>query len=379
MRIAVVSSTVFAVGQSGPGGQSLPGYGGLEVIAWETAKGLAAKGHQVTLIAPDGSICPGVTVFHTGPPGGWDENSRYSGFTYNTGRKVKNAQGQEVDEQVKVPPYWPVLLEQDCVVAHDWGKWAIALKAEGILKAPVLCVMHAPVDTMMGSPPPVDKPCIVCISEDQASHWNALHDKPTKRCPAKVAYNGISLEHYKPLNVPRSDRFLFLGRFSSIKGGDICQDVCLKAGVGLDMIGDTKITGEPGYYEQCRRKADGKQIKIYEGVSRGETVWWYSQARGFLHLNARFREPYGLAPVEAMACGNAVLGWRWGALKETVKHGEVGYLVDSQEEAVDIIRSGALDDIDRKRCIEWAAQFSTERMVQRYHDLCTEAVSTGGW
>ena len=61
MRIVVISSTVFPV--------PITGYGGLEVIAWECARGLAAKGHHVRLIAPDGSFCPGVEMVTIGEAG----------------------------------------------------------------------------------------------------------------------------------------------------------------------------------------------------------------------------------------------------------------------------------------------------------------------
>ena len=51
MKIAVVSSAVFPMRP--PNGTV--GYSGLEVIAWQCAKGLAERGHQVVLIGPDDS------------------------------------------------------------------------------------------------------------------------------------------------------------------------------------------------------------------------------------------------------------------------------------------------------------------------------------
>lgn len=65
-------------------------------------------------------------------------------------------------------------------------------------------------------------------------------------------------------------------------------------------------------------------------------------------------------------------------MSETVKHGETGFLVSSKEEAVEILKSGALDSIDRNKCREWALQFSVERMASRYEQLAVEALA-GGW
>lgn len=345
MKIAVISSCVLPVGNGG-----LSGYGGLEQIAWLCAKGLAQLGHEVSLVAPEGSSCPNVTIIPSGPAGQWDE--RYAFRTYAD----------------KLPFF-------DAVIDHSWSKTALSLRQTGQLKAPVLCVMHAPIPGMLQSPPPVDKPCFVCISHDQAAHFDALFNyKP------EVVYNGLDVEgFYKPLGLPRSDRFLFLARFSRIKGASIAQDVCRAAGVGLDLVGDTTITGEPDYLAECMAKSDGEQIRIVGPATRIECVHWFSQARAFLHLTPHFREPFGLAPLEAQACGLGVLAWRYGALKETVKEGETGFLVSSVQEAIDIIKDGALDRLSRSRCREWASQFSVQRMCNRYLELCEKAVNGGAW
>lgn len=341
MKVSVLSTPIF----------KLPcvGYSGLEHLAWQIAHGLAKKGHDVSLVAPDGSECPGVTVIPVGVE-------------------------RTINEKMAYDKYWQHLPSFDVIIDHTWSKHSYCLKAEGRLPAPILGVCHAPVNTMYGSPPPVDKPCIVCISDDQKNHWEALHGKPAKR-----VYNGIDLDFYKPLDVKRSNRFLFLARFSTIKSPDLCQDVCIANNVGLDLVGDTTITGEPEYLEKCKSKADGKLIRMVGGVNRGESVWWMSQCFGFLHLNKLFREPFGLAPVEAQLCGAGVLCWDYGAMRETVKHGETGFLVRSVEEVSSVVKSGMIGSLNRERCREWASQYSLNRMISGYEELAREAVETGGW
>lgn len=352
MKIAVVSSCVFSCPP--------PGYSGLEQIAWQIAKGLAELGHEVYLIAPEGSTCPGCLVIPTGPPGQWDERRAYAG-------------------------YWEHLHKFDCIVDHSWQKWAYVLKMEGKLRAPVLGVMHAPVNTMFSVWPPqssdlprLEKACPVCISKDQAAHFEALHSTP-----ARVAYNGIDLDFYKPIpGVKRTDRFLFLARFSSIKGADLAIKACKKAGVGLDLVGDTSITGEPGYFEQCKADCDGRLLKIIGPASRGECVYWYSRAHCMVHPNMRFREPFGLAPIEAMACGCPVIAWDNGAMRETVGSGESGWLVRSEDQLSNVVSQVARMEVSRDQrnlCREWASGFSIQQMVNRYEELCQEAVDTGGW
>lgn len=345
MKILVVSSTVFKV--------PLTNYGGLEQIAWLTAKGLAEKGHQVALIAPDGSECPNVEIIPCGP-------------------------ARQIDEKMAYNRTWHRYLDFDVVIDSSWNKWSYILKSEGKLKAPILGVMHAPVNTMLQTlPPNVEKPCIVCISEDQKNHFEALFS-PAK---ARRCYNGVDTEFYKPIaGVKRTDRFLFLARFSSIKGADLAIEACKRVGVGLDLVGDSSITSEPEFYERCKAMCDGKQIKMIGPVSRGESVWWLSQAHAFLHPNMRFREPLGLAPVEAQLCGCPVIAWNYGAMRETVPL-EGGSVVDSMDafvEAVKVYANANLEPL-RKTAREKAMRFSVENMVNGYHDACVDAVENGGW
>lgn len=356
MRIGIISSQVFVCPPKG--------YAGLEMIAYQCAVGLAKRGHQVIVFAPEGSKVEGCQVVPTGPAGQWDERKAYDS-------------------------YWKVLPELECIIDHSWNKMSYLLKAEGKLPAPIFGVLHAPVNTMMSSPPPVPKPCIVCISEDQAAHYRALFN-----ADARVAYNGCDVNYYKPMTVKRSDRFLFLARFSSIKGADIAIRACLEASVGLDLVGDTLITNEPEYLQQCLNLAKqkspdwdeslkGKQIVIHGGATRGECVRWFSQAHVLLHPNERFKEPFGLAPVEAMLCGCPVVAWDYGAMRETILGSEIGQVVSKYESFVEMVnfwKNRTQDDFNyRDKVRQWAKKFSVTNMVIRYEQLCTEALKTGGW
>jgi glycosyltransferase involved in cell wall biosynthesis len=65
-------------------------------------------------------------------------------------------------------------------------------------------------------------------------------------------------------------------------------------------------------------------------------------------------------------------------MRETIEHGKTGFLVKSLEEAVDLIKTNAVDGLDRAYCREWAKQFSVENFGKRYDELIKEAVG-GGW
>ncbi len=339
LKICVISTTVLPCPPTG--------YAGLEMISWQCAEGLHAKGHDVTLIAPRGS---------------------------KTNAKLHETTLGESERQA-YSGYWHKLNSYNIIIDHSWEKWAYILKMEGNLPQPVLGVLHAPVETMYNAAPPVPFPCLVCISKDQ-SEVCSTHLK----CASRTAYNGVDVDFYSRRNKTRNKRYLFLARISTIKGPHIAVNVANSCGVGLDLVGDDRITGEPELLRKIKDACVVSPLLRYIGhQDRGECVDWFNTNKALLHPNLHYREPFGLAPVEAQLCGMPVIAWDNGAMRETVKHGETGFLVRTQEEMENLIRSDAVSTIKEENCIEWARQFSYENMVNRYESLCYEAIDTGGW
>jgi len=95
-------------------------------------------------------------------------------------------------------------------------------------------------------------------------------------------------------------------------------------------------------------------------------------AIALLHF-VNFKEPFGLAPVEAMMSGVPVLARPLGALPETVRHGETGFLVRDWEEALEYLE--AVRRLDRWAIRRYAeARFSRERMARDYLELYRKVV-----
>ena len=87
-------------------------------------------------------------------------------------------------------------------------------------------------------------------------------------------------------------------------------------------------------------------------------------ARALLHL-VNFDEPFGFSVVEAMACGTPVIAAQRGSMAEIIRHGENGFLVDTQEAAVTAVHaSSSLDRAAVRASVE--ERFDVERMVDDY-------------
>src|SRR6267142_5205907 len=105
MRILVYSTAIFRM--CSPFG--VLNYGGLEPLAWQQAKGLASRGHQVGLVGADGTDCPGVQVITVGPE-------------------------RVTSEAVMWDKSWQQMVNFEVVIDNSWQKNSLRLKQEGRFK-----------------------------------------------------------------------------------------------------------------------------------------------------------------------------------------------------------------------------------------------------
>jgi glycosyltransferase involved in cell wall biosynthesis len=142
---------------------------------------------------------------------------------------------------------------------------------------------------------------------------------------------------------PGASRFtvLQLGRMVPRKGVDtvIQATALLRSRHGIDaqllvVGGDIRADGS-GDPEIARLRSLAQRLGIPEHVRfvgqkpRAELRTWYSAADVF--VTTPWYEPFGITPVEAMACARPVVGSEVGGIKSTVVDGSTGFLVPSRD------------------------------------------------
>jgi len=209
---------------------------------------------------------------------------------------------------------------------------------------------------------------LVSISDNQRQ------PQPNANWVATV-YHGLPREKYSLSG--GDDYLVFLGRVSPEKRVDRAIEIAKRAGREL-VIAAKVDKADRGYFESCVRPLLGRPgIRFVGEVDDSGKVELLGGAAALL-FPIDWPEPFGLAMIEAMACGTPVIAWRCGSVPEVVDDGVTGRIVDSIDEAV-----AAVDDVTaldrsavRRRFEE---RFSAERMVDDYltvYELAVSAATT---
>ncbi len=206
----------------------------------------------------------------------------------------------------------------------------------------------------------------------------------TQKIP--VIYNGVEVDEF-PFNPKDEDYFLFMGRLHQCKGIDAFLKIAKSRKDKLFYIAGKGSD----YYEDKVKKICNKNnnIKFYGMAPRKSELWFnlLSKAKALI-LPTEWDEPFGLVPVEAMACGTPVVTYDRGAAPELLQDGQTGYLISPPDkspkyivrkvgiegmlEAVDKIDSLSENEYKKMRQQSRAnveERFTTHNMVQGYENL----------
>lgn len=124
------------------------------------------------------------------------------------------------------------------------------------------------------------------------------------------------------------------------------------------------IIADRPYFDEKILPELGMDVVYVGSVKPHERSRLLGEADALLHLIS-FEEPFGFPVVEAMATGTPVIGFRRGALPETIVDGVTGFLVDDVAAAVEAV--GRIGEIDRATCRAHVEQrFGADRMAEDY-------------
>ncbi len=336
MRIALVSehaNPLATVGSVDAGGQNV------HVAA--LAGGLVERGHDVTVFtrrdtaaapvrvtAPEGYVVEHVPA---GPPSDVpkDELLQY----------MPAFADYLVDRWRQEPP--------DVVHAHFWMSGLASAEAARATGVPVLHTFHAlgtvkkrhqgERDTSPSTRIPLERRLcrsvdrVIATCSDEVAELGAMGLPPWR---ATVIPCGVDTDAFRPVPARPSDRqrLLVIGRLVERKGvGNVIEALAGLPGVELMIAGGPAaefLETDPDVARLralAARHGVEDRVRFLGSVSRPDVP--AVMAAADVVVAVPWYEPFGIVPVEAMACGRPVVGSAVGGLLDTVVPGVTGELV----------------------------------------------------
>lgn len=144
-------------------------------------------------------------------------------------------------------------------------------------------------------------------------------------------------------------------------------------------VPDPALTPEIGRLQAIAREEQVANAVTFVGRRYGRILRYYYSAAD-LFISTPWYEPFGITPVEAMACGTPVIGSNVGGIKFSVRDGETGYLVPPNDptaiadRVAHLYRHPELMAVFRKQAIQRANDLFTwdtvvEAIARLYEDL----------
>ncbi|MDA0378905.1 MAG: N-acetyl-alpha-D-glucosaminyl L-malate synthase BshA [Bacteroidetes bacterium] len=357
-----------------------PVYGGSGVVATELGKALAARGHCIHFIAYSmpfrlGHIAENIR-FHEVNVNAYPL-FEYPPYTLNlTSKIVDTVKYEELD-----------ILHMHYAIPHATSALLARqiLAKEGI-RIPIVTTLHGTDITIVGQDPSFAP--VVNYSINESDGVTAVSDYLKREtleaditADIEVIPNFIDTnrfrrlprEHFKQALCPNGERLLVhVSNFRPVKRAAEVVDVfhqlqqrghgvkLLLVGDGPDRVSAEHRARELGVYDDVRFL--GKQEPVEEILSIAD-----------IFLMPSGSETFGLAALEAMACGVPVIASRIGGLPELVIDGETGFLcdlgdVDAYTEAAhrlltDDTLHTRMAEASRRRAVD---EFETDIIVPKY-------------
>ena len=326
-------------------------YGGTERVVSYITEELVRRGHQVTLFASGDSLTGAKLV------PGCPQSLRLAG---------KPELGVFLQLPMLSDVYEGAASRFDIIHSHiDYWSFPFAR----LTKVPTVATMHGRLDVeelhpvyarYRGIP-------LVSISDAQRKPLSFMNWVET-------VYHGIprDLLHFNP----GPGKYLaFLGRISPEKRPDIAIEVARRMGIPFKIAAKVDVVDRDYFEAVIKPLLSPPDVECIGEISDSEKSEFLGNALALM-FTIDWPEPFGLAMIEALACGTPVIARSCGSVPEVIRPGATGFIANTVDEMIAAV--GRIDKLSRAECRrEFENRFTAKIMAERYERIYCRLIKEG--
>lgn len=358
-----------------------PEFGGAEIIVYEIFRRLVQWGHRVSFITggwPGASreeTIEGMHIHRTG--------NTYS-FNFSAPLAMRRLISREpvdliVEDINKIPffsPWWQRRLPVLAIVPHLFGTTVFRQAAFPLALYVYLYERLIPL-AYRGS----------LFSVLSNTTLEDLMGRGLRRDRLRLIRAGIDHAYYAPFDRggrPPRPVILYLGRIKKYKRIDLVTEALRQVRQQVPEA-EYWIAGEGDYRAALERQAEafglGNRVRFLGFQAGEDKLRTLRQTRVLVYTSPK--EGWGLSVIEANAMGIPCVASDSPGLRESVRHGETGFLVPHgdvralEERLTQLLTDDALWWRMSGRAMAWAAEFDWDRTARETLALAEEQISAG--
>ncbi len=364
------------------------GYGGVEAVIYALIPGLQKLGVHVQLFTVDESRIKKVKKYFVYREGQY----RYFFKPYYEMMPVFAAHMLHALDVIRRDGRFDIIHDHNNII----GPMLLSQPIQGL--PPAVHTIHNPAYTTAEHTEagvPDNRPMWLELAETAKNlHFINISKAMDDLAPEQIrhsllpsVHNAVDVEQL-PYVEKKKNYFITLARFHPEKGQHIAVDICNELGYKLKMAGSVggitnryKLMLELANPMSLYRHEEGfryfsdkifprmpgnRSIQYVGEIGGRQKLTFIAQAKALL-FPVQWEEPFGMAPIEALACGTPVIAMARGAMSEIVEHGVNGFLAKTPAEFKEYMQR--VDEIEPAACRKSVERnFNAELMARRYLD-----------
>ena len=178
-----------------------------------------------------------------------------------------------------------------------------------------------------------------------------------------TVHHGLPSKLY-PFQPKPGSYLLFLGRISPEKCPEVAIRIAIQTGIPLRIAAKVDKVDQAYFETTVQPYLDHPLIEFLGEADEPRKRELLGNAMALL-FPIDWPEPFGLVMIESLACGTPVIARRRGSVPEVLRHGQTGFICETEDEMVAAVHQIAT--LDRATCRkEFEQRFTANHMAQNY-------------